>query len=50
MHQSSYSIMIGFKELVDKHFQDEKIAILDIKTYGMKDDYKNIFADPEKYL
>ena len=50
MHQSSYSIMIGFKELVDKHFQDEKIAILDIKTYGMKDDYKNSFAEPEKYL
>ncbi len=49
MHQSSYNIITRFRDLVDKHFQNEKIRVLDVGSYGVNGTYKEIFAETKKY-
>jgi len=49
MHQSSYSIITRFRDLVKKHFQNDKVRILDVGSYGVNGTYKDIFSDSEKY-
>jgi GT2 family glycosyltransferase/Flp pilus assembly protein TadD/SAM-dependent methyltransferase len=50
MHQSSYEIIKGFRELVLKHFQQDTIRLLDVGSYGVNGTYKQIFDDPTKFL
>lgn len=50
MHQSSYNIISRFRELVRMTFQQGKVNILDVGSYGVNGTYKEIFADSGKYL
>jgi GT2 family glycosyltransferase/2-polyprenyl-3-methyl-5-hydroxy-6-metoxy-1,4-benzoquinol methylase len=49
MHQSSYSIITRFRDLVEKHFQNDKIRILDVGSYGVNGTYKEIFSDTNRF-
>lgn len=50
MHQSSYSIVSRFRDLVEKHFPQGPIRLLDVGSYGVNGTYKEIFADSAKFL
>ncbi|MBI5849282.1 MAG: glycosyltransferase [Nitrospirae bacterium] len=50
MHQSSFSIVTRFRELVEKHFSQRPIQLLDVGSYGVNGTYKEIFADTAKFL
>jgi len=49
MHQSSYNIMMQFRNLVTRHFEKEKISILDVGSYGVNGTYKEIFSDEKMF-
>ncbi|MBA4389330.1 MAG: hypothetical protein C0399_00105 [Syntrophus sp. (in: bacteria)] len=49
MHQSSYNIMSQFRNLVTKHFQGNKVRILDVGSHGVNGTYKEIFTDDKLY-
>ncbi|MBI5634139.1 MAG: glycosyltransferase [Nitrospirae bacterium] len=50
MHQSSFSILTRFRDLVQKHFPQGPIQLLDVGSYGVNGTYKEIFADAAKFL
>jgi O-antigen biosynthesis protein len=49
MHQSSFNIMSQFHNLVRKHFQDRRIKVLDVGSYGVNGTYKEIFCDENRF-
>ncbi len=50
MHQSSYNIMIKFRNIVDQHFNNTIVKILDVGSLGVNGTYKDIFSDKNKYI
>jgi len=50
MHLSSYNIVLKFRTLVVKHFQNEKIKLLDVSSYGVDGTYRDIFSDTNKFV
>ncbi len=50
MHQSSYHIIEQFRDLIQKHFKDDKVKILDVGSYGVNGTYKDIFSDENKFI
>ncbi|MBI5416532.1 glycosyltransferase [Candidatus Poribacteria bacterium] len=50
MHQSSFNIVNKFRDIVDKHFNNTLLKILDVGSYGVNGTYKEIFSDKNKYL
>lgn len=49
MHQSSFTIIKRFRELVAKNFPQEGVTILDVGSYGVNGTYREIFSDSGKY-
>ncbi|NTW58570.1 MAG: glycosyltransferase [Nitrospirae bacterium] len=49
MHQSSFSIITHFKELVVKHYPKGIIKVLDVGSYGVNGTFKEIFSDSTRF-
>ncbi len=49
MHSSSFNMVLQFRNLVLKHFTNERIRILDVGSYGINGTYRDIFSDEMKF-
>ena len=49
MHQSSYSVITHFKELVMKHYSNGIVKVLDVGSYGVNGTFKEIFSDKNRF-